>query len=198
MAGLDLSLSCEHLLPLQSVLTPPCGLHGGSSTVVRAGGGAGGGRVTIPDYAEAEDNHRTNRIEQAEHADATLTLPSQQRGSPRGNRFKLWLCSRDPLPVTREGSDVRVDANQSTMSPHLYRSYMDTRTRVTWLIYGMTNAVLFGVGLVTILLIRPLADRAFVLIPVVVIVSFALAYPVAWWIVPWLRARNERRRSMMR
>lgn len=75
---------------------------------------------------------------------------------------------------------------------------MDTRNRVTWLIYGMANVVLFGIGLVTVLLIRPFAEHAAQLIPIVAVSSFLLAYPIAWWIVPWLRARNERRRSMMR
>ena len=74
---------------------------------------------------------------------------------------------------------------------------MDTRNRVTWLIFGMTNAVLFGIGLITVLTIPALADRAAVLIPLIVIFSIALAFPIAWKIVPRMRAKRERRRSMM-
>jgi hypothetical protein len=36
MTRLDLSLSSAHLFPLQSVLIPPCGLHGGNSNDDRA------------------------------------------------------------------------------------------------------------------------------------------------------------------
>jgi hypothetical protein len=42
---LELSLSSAHLLPLQLVLTPPRGLHGGKSTDGRARAG-GGVKVT--------------------------------------------------------------------------------------------------------------------------------------------------------
>ena len=74
---------------------------------------------------------------------------------------------------------------------------VDTRTRLSWLIFGMTNAVLFGAGLVPVLTIKPLSDHAAILIPCVVLASFALAFPIAWWLVPWMRARYERRQSLM-
>lgn len=75
---------------------------------------------------------------------------------------------------------------------------MNTRTRLSWLIFGMTNAVLFGTGLITVLLVRSWAEQAIYLIPLVVVGSFLLAFPIAWWIVPWMRARYERRRSLKR
>ncbi|MCF2523582.1 hypothetical protein [Bradyrhizobium sp. G127] len=74
---------------------------------------------------------------------------------------------------------------------------MDTRTRLSWLIFGMTNAVLFGMGLVPVLTIKPWSEHAAILIPLVVLASFVLAFPIAWWLVPWMRARYERRRSLM-
>jgi hypothetical protein len=74
---------------------------------------------------------------------------------------------------------------------------MDTRTRLSWLIFGMTNAVLFGMGLVPVLTIRSWSEHAALLIPLVVLASFVLAFPIAWWLVPWMRARYERRRSLM-
>jgi hypothetical protein len=61
----------------------------------------------------------------------------------------------------------------------------------------MTNAVLFGAGITTVLTIPQLAKNAALLISLVTIASFALAFPIAWKIVPWMRARRERRRSLM-
>jgi hypothetical protein len=72
----------------------------------------------------------------------------------------------------------------------------NTRFRVAALIFTMTNAVIFGAGLVTVLLIPSLAAAAMEWIPVVVIASFILAAPIAWMLAPRLRARFERRRSM--
>ena len=61
----------------------------------------------------------------------------------------------------------------------------------------MTNAVLFGMGLVPVLTVRSWSEHAALLIPLVVLASFVLAFPIAWWLVPWMRARYERRRSLM-
>jgi hypothetical protein len=72
---------------------------------------------------------------------------------------------------------------------------METRTRLSWLVFGLTNAVLFGAGIIIVLLVRPLAEHSKYFIPLVVVLSFALAYPIAWWIAPWMRARRERRSS---
>jgi hypothetical protein len=72
----------------------------------------------------------------------------------------------------------------------------NTRFRVAALIFSMTNAVIFGAGLITVLLIPSLAAYATEWIPVVVLGSFLLAAPVAWMLAPRLRARHERRRSM--
>jgi hypothetical protein len=57
---------------------------------------------------------------------------------------------------------------------------MDTRTRLSWLIFGMTDAGLFGIGIVVVLANKSLSEQAAVLIPLVVILSFALAFPIAW------------------
>ncbi|ABD86783.1 hypothetical protein [Rhodopseudomonas palustris] len=72
----------------------------------------------------------------------------------------------------------------------------NTRFRVAALIFTMTNAVIFGAGLVTVLLVPALSARAMELIPAVVVASFVLAAPLAWGLAPRLRARFERRRSM--
>ena len=74
-----------------------------------------------------------------------------------------------------------------------------TRVGIAALIYTMTNAVLFGAGIITVLLLPPLRSEPMIWIPVVVVVSIILAAPVAWLIAPRLRARywRERRRPLM-
>ncbi|MFO1111990.1 MAG: hypothetical protein U1E61_22690 [Bradyrhizobium sp.] len=63
------------------------------------------------------------------------------------------------------------------------------RLRVAALIFMMVNAVVFGVGLVSVLLTPALAQHAFFWIPVVVVTSFVLAAPVAWFIAPHMMMR---------
>ncbi len=72
-----------------------------------------------------------------------------------------------------------------------------TRTRIAILIYSMTNAVLFGIGLLIVLNVPSLAAHAGIGIPVVVVLSLVLAAPIAWLIAPRLRARYWRRREKM-
>lgn len=67
------------------------------------------------------------------------------------------------------------------------------RFRLAALIYSMVNAVVVGSGLVTVLAVPALNENAAYLIPAVVVVSFILAAPLAWWVAPHLRARFERR-----
>lgn len=71
---------------------------------------------------------------------------------------------------------------------------LKTRFRIAALIYAMINAVLFGAGLVTLLLVPALAVHAMELIPLVVLASFIVAAPIAWRLAPALLARVERRR----
>lgn len=73
---------------------------------------------------------------------------------------------------------------------------ISTRSRVGLLIYGMTNAVLFGIGIVLVLSIESLSEHAWILIPLVVLVSLLLAWPIAWLIVPRLRKPLWRRRQL--
>ena len=56
----------------------------------------------------------------------------------------------------------------------------------------MTNAVLFGAGLITVLTVPALRADAATWIPVVVAASLVLAAPAAWLIAPRLRARYRR------
>lgn len=67
------------------------------------------------------------------------------------------------------------------------------RRRIAVLIYSMTNAVIFGAGIITVLNVSALRVNAYIWIPIVVIVSLILAAPIAWLIAPRLQARYDRR-----
>ncbi len=69
---------------------------------------------------------------------------------------------------------------------------MSTRLAIAALIYMMVNAVVFGIGAVTVLSIPSLSENATVWLPTVVIVSFVLAAPIAWLIAPHMRSRFHR------
>ncbi len=75
-------------------------------------------------------------------------------------------------------------------------SSVSTRSRIGILIYGMVNAVLFGLGLVIVLTVPSLSERAFIAIPVVILASILLAWPIAWFIAPRLRKPVWQRRRL--
>jgi hypothetical protein len=72
----------------------------------------------------------------------------------------------------------------------------DTKTRagIAALLYTMTNAVLFGAGLIFVLSVPDLRAHAGLGILAVVLASFVFAAPAAWWLAPRLRARYWRAR----
>jgi hypothetical protein len=59
----------------------------------------------------------------------------------------------------------------------------------------MVNAVLFGVGAVTVLSLTGLQEQWKYLLPIVIVLSFVLAVPIAWKLAPRLRARYWRERE---
>lgn len=63
------------------------------------------------------------------------------------------------------------------------------RAQIALLIYGMTNGVLFGAGVILVLTWAALNANAGLWISVVVAASLVLATPIAWWIAPRMRAR---------
>jgi hypothetical protein len=63
------------------------------------------------------------------------------------------------------------------------------RLRVAALIFTMVNAVIFGVGLVAVLTTPTMAQHAFFWIPAVVVSSFAISPPLAWFIAPMMMQR---------
>lgn len=73
---------------------------------------------------------------------------------------------------------------------------LSTRSRIGLVIYGMTNAVLFGIGIVLVLSVESLSQHLWIGIPIVVIASAILAWPISWLIVPRLQKPLWRRRQL--
>jgi hypothetical protein len=69
-----------------------------------------------------------------------------------------------------------------------------TRAAIAALIYPMTNAVIFGTGLIMVLTLPTLRGEEAISIPTVVVVSVILAAPAAWVIAPRLHVRHWRLR----
>src|SRR6476660_6842249 len=61
---------------------------------------------------------------------------------------------------------------------------MRNRLRIAVLIYSMTNAVIFGAAIITVLNVPALSTNAYIWIPVVVVASLIVAAPIAWLIAP--------------
>jgi hypothetical protein len=72
------------------------------------------------------------------------------------------------------------------------------RAGLAALVFIMTNAVLFGAGLITVLSIPAWQSDAAYTIPAVVVASFVVAAPASWIIAPRLRARYWRQRAAER
>lgn len=63
------------------------------------------------------------------------------------------------------------------------------RLRVAALIFMMVNAVVFGIGIITVLTTPAMAQQAFFWIPAVVVSSFVFSAPLAWFIAPMMMQR---------
>jgi hypothetical protein len=63
------------------------------------------------------------------------------------------------------------------------------RLRVAALIFSMVNAIVFGVGMVTVLTVPALAADASFWIPAVIVASFLLSPPLAWLLAPRMMLR---------
>ena len=70
-----------------------------------------------------------------------------------------------------------------------------TRLRVSALIFSIVNAVVFGAGLIAVLLTPALAQHAFFWIPSVVLTSLVLSAPLSWFIAPLMMLRFARARQ---
>jgi hypothetical protein len=70
------------------------------------------------------------------------------------------------------------------------------RLRVAALVYCIVNAAVFGVGMIAVLSIPALGSHAFFWIPAVVVASFVISAPLAWFIAPWMMMRFIKERSI--
>ena len=70
------------------------------------------------------------------------------------------------------------------------------RMRVAALIYLIVNAVVFGVGLISVLMTPALAQHAFFWIPAIIVTSFVLSAPLSWYIAPLMMLRFVRARQI--
>jgi hypothetical protein len=95
-------------------------------------------------------------------------------------------------------SPKRVDACPHKAKPKGLPMTRETavRTQIAVLIYSMTNGVMFGAGLIVVLMVPALNEFAGFWIAVVVAASLVLAAPFAWLMAPRLRARYWRRRLL--
>lgn len=72
----------------------------------------------------------------------------------------------------------------------------EVRGQISVLIFSMTSGVLFGIGLIVVLMVPALNANAGLWISLVVAASLVIAAPFAWLIAPRLRARYWRKRQL--
>jgi hypothetical protein len=70
---------------------------------------------------------------------------------------------------------------------------MWTRLQIASMVFMMVQAVLFGIGMVSILA-TPLNQSAMTLVPWMIAVSFVISAPLAWLIAPRLQLRYWHKR----
>jgi hypothetical protein len=70
---------------------------------------------------------------------------------------------------------------------------MWTRLQIAAMVFMMVQAVLFGMGMVSILA-TPLNQSAMTLVPWMIALSFIVSAPLSWLIAPRLRQRYWRKR----
>ena len=70
---------------------------------------------------------------------------------------------------------------------------MWTRLQIASMVFMMVQAVLFGIGMVSIL-VTSLSENAMTLVPWMIAGSFIVSAPLAWLIAPRLQLRYWRQR----
>ena len=63
------------------------------------------------------------------------------------------------------------------------------RLMVAALIYAIVNAVVFGAGMIVVLVTPALSQHAFFWVSAVVVSSFVISLPLAWFIAPLMMMR---------
>ena len=72
---------------------------------------------------------------------------------------------------------------------------MRTKTAIAGLVYPQVSAVLFGLGMVTTLMVPALRAEAMTILPFVIATTLAVSVPLSWWIAPRLRLRYRHSRQ---
>ncbi|MDR6431025.1 hypothetical protein [Brucella pseudogrignonensis] len=73
---------------------------------------------------------------------------------------------------------------------------MSVRFQIAAMLSIVVNAVVFGVGAITVLSVPALADNAAMLLPIAVAISLIASPPIAWWLAPRLRNRYWQQRKL--
>ncbi|MDB5522559.1 MAG: hypothetical protein JWM58_322 [Rhizobium sp.] len=68
---------------------------------------------------------------------------------------------------------------------------MKTRTYIDMVVSLMVSAMLFGAGAVALLSMDALRQEATVLLPLAVLLSFAISPFISYWIAPYLRRNHH-------
>jgi hypothetical protein len=118
-------------------------------------------------------------------------------------RYAGLVCRKDQEAVCCE--NALFPLNRTLARPHqtalarfgssVPRNLPDPLTvlfQIAALVFMMTNAVAFGIGIVPILMIPAFANHAFEAISAVVLATFAISAPLSWFIAPRLRAEYWR------
>ena len=75
------------------------------------------------------------------------------------------------------------------------RAQFRTQAQLATLVFMMTNAVLFGAGVITVLTVPATQANAGPWIVGVVVASFVVGAPISWLIAPRLRLRYWKQRA---
>lgn len=75
---------------------------------------------------------------------------------------------------------------------------MSTNTWLRIVVSMQLNAILFGIGAITVLSVPALAEQAKYLLPAVVVVAFGLAPFLSLVVYPRMRLRNWGRRNWLK
>jgi positive regulator of sigma E activity len=94
-----------------------------------------------------------------------------------GSRASAGRMEPEAAPRVHLGQETAMNSNNQA------------RLRVAALIYLIVNAVVFGVCLITVLMTPTLAQHAFFWIPAIIVTSFVLSAPLAWFIAPSMMIR---------
>ncbi|KWT69284.1 hypothetical protein APY04_1367 [Hyphomicrobium sulfonivorans] len=72
---------------------------------------------------------------------------------------------------------------------------MTDRLAIAALLYPMVSGVLFGAGILPLMMLTEQAQYLAEWFPIIIVASLLLAAPICWYLAPRLRARSQRRKA---